>query len=149
MSTEINTEIVIFDIDGTLADISQRRYHLEKYPQDWDAFFQDMKQDKAIVPMVRLCNTLYQAGFKIVLCTGRPAKYQSETIAWLANYGVKYHKLFLRADGDRRSDAVIKREMLAKLDRAAIAFVVEDRSRTVDMWRSEGLICLQCAPGDF
>jgi len=27
--------------------------------------------------------------------------------------------------------------------------VVEDRASVVSMWRSEGLICLQCAPGEF
>ena len=42
-----------------------------------------------------------------------------------------------------------KREMLAGLDRSRILFVVEDRSRVVEMWRSEGLACLQCAPGEF
>jgi len=27
--------------------------------------------------------------------------------------------------------------------------VVEDRTRVVQMWREEGLVCLQCAPGEF
>ena len=30
-----------------------------------------------------------------------------------------------------------------------VLFVVEDRSRVVEMWRAEGLVCLQCAPGEF
>jgi len=28
-------EIVIFDIDGTLADLSKRRHHIEKRPKNW------------------------------------------------------------------------------------------------------------------
>lgn len=55
----------------------------------------------------------------------------------------------LRTDGDRRSDVIVKREMLRQFDRRKIAFVIEDRSRIVAMWRAEGLICLQCAPGEF
>ena len=55
----------------------------------------------------------------------------------------------LRPDGDRRTDVIVKREMLAGLDRSKILFVVEDRSGVVEMWRSEGLVCLQCAPGEF
>jgi hypothetical protein len=43
---------------------------------------------------------------------------------------------------------VAKREMLGDID-SRILFVVEDRSRVVKMWRSEGLVCLQCAPGEF
>jgi hypothetical protein len=52
-------EIVIFDIDGTLADVSERIHHLKKTPKDWPAFFQGMTQDKAIRSMVRLCKILY------------------------------------------------------------------------------------------
>ena len=43
----------------------------------------------------------------------------------------------------------IKREMLIGIDKSKILFMVEDRSRVVEMWRSEGLVCLQCAPGEF
>ena len=48
-------EVVIFDIDGTLADVSERVHHLEKRPKDWDSFFKGMAQDKAVRSMVRLC----------------------------------------------------------------------------------------------
>lgn len=142
-------EIVIFDIDGTLADISHRRHHVEKKPKDWDAFLRGMSQDKAIHAIVRLCNILYASGIKILLCSGRSEEHRSETIQWLAENGVNYHELILRRDGDRRSDVVVKREMLTGLDRSKILFVVEDRSGVVEMWRSEGLVCLQCAPGEF
>ena len=142
-------EIVIFDIDGTLADVSERLPYVQQKPKNWNAFFQGMAQDKAIHSMVRLCNILYAAGIKIVLCSGRSEEHRTETIRWLADKGVNYHELMLRRDGDRRSDVIVKREMLANLDRRKILFVVEDRSRVVQMWRSEGLVCLQCAPGEF
>jgi hypothetical protein len=142
-------EIVIFDIDGTLADVSERLPHIKKKPKDWDAFFRGIPQDKAIRSMVRLCNILYAYGLKILLCTGRREKDREETVKWLAQQGVNYHELILRPDGDRRSDVIVKREMLAGIDRSKILFVVEDRSGVVEMWRSEGLVCLQCAPGEF
>ena len=142
-------EIVIFDIDGTLADLSHRRHHVEKKPKNWDAFFRGMSQDKAIHSVVRLCNILYASGCKILLCSGRSEEHRVETVQWLAENGVNYHELILRRDGDRRSDVIVKREMLAGLDRSKILFVVEDRSGVVEMWRSEGLVCLQCAPGEF
>ena len=142
-------EIVIFDIDGTLADVSERLHHIKKKPKDWDAFFRGIPQDKAIRSMVRLCNILYASGIKILLCTGRREQDRAETVKWLEQQGVNYHELILRPDGDRRSDVIVKREMLAGLDRSKILFVVEDRSGVVEMWRSEGLVCLQCAPGEF
>ena len=142
-------EIVIFDIDGTLADISHRRHHIEKKSKDWDAFFRGIPQDKAIKSIVRLCNILYESGVRILLCTGRREQDRMETVKWLAQNGIQYHELILRRDDDRRSDVIVKREMLAGLDRSKILFVVEDRSGVVEMWRSEGLVCLQCAPGEF
>lgn len=142
-------EIVIFDIDGTLADVSERIHHVRKKPKNWNAFFQGMAQDKAIHAMVRLCNILYETGIQIILCSGRSEEHRPQTIEWLAQQGVNYHELILRKDGDRRSDTIVKREMLAGIDKSKILFVVEDRSRVVEMWRSEGLVCLQCAPGEF
>lgn len=142
-------EIVIFDIDGTLADVSERIHHVRKKPKNWNAFFQGMAQDKAIHSMVRLCNILYASGIQVILCSGRSAEHRPQTIDWLAQQGVNYHDLILRKDNDRRPDSVVKREMLANIDKSKILFVVEDRSRVVEMWRSEGLVCLQCAPGEF
>ena len=142
-------EIVIFDIDGTLADVSERIHHVRKKPKNWNAFFKGMAQDKAIQSMVRLCNILYASGLQIILCSGRSEEHRDQTVAWLAQHGVNYHDLLLRKDNDRRSDTEVKREILATLDKTKILFVVEDRSRVVEMWRSEGLVCLQCAPGEF
>jgi hypothetical protein len=141
--------IVIFDIDGTLADISARRHHVERHPKNWDAFFEGMREDKVIRPIAHLCNTLFDAGFHISLCSGRPEQYRGDTEAWLKQHGINYHDMQLRPAGDRRSDVVVKREMLARFDKSKIAFVVEDRGRIVAMWRAEGLVCLQCAPGEF
>lgn len=142
-------EIVIFDIDGTLADVSERIHYLKNKPKNWDAFFEGMAQDKAIRSMVRLCNLLYSSGIQIILCSGRNEGYHAETVTWLAQQGVHYHDLLLRKEKDRRSDGVVKRELLATIDKSKVLFVVEDRSRVVEMWRSEGLVCLQCAPGEF
>ena len=142
-------EIVIFDIDGTLADVSERIHHVRKKPKNWPAFFEGMAQDKAIHSMVRLCNILYASGIQIVLCSGRNEEHRAQTVEWLAGQGVNYHDLVLRRSNDRRSDTEVKRELLATLDKSKILFVVEDRSRVVEMWRSEGLVCLQCAPGEF
>lgn len=142
-------EIVIFDIDGTLADISERIHHIKRKPKNWNAFNEGMAQDKAIHSMVRLCNILYVSGIHIILCSGRNERNRPETVEWLNRQGVYYHELLLREDDDYRSDAVVKREILQNLDKSKILFVVEDRSRVVEMWRSEGLVCLQCAPGEF
>ena len=142
-------EVVVFDIDGTLADVSERVHHVRGKPKNWNAFFAGMAQDKAIRSIVRLCNVLHDAGIRIVLCSGRPERYRTQTVAWLEREGVRYAELRLRRDGDRRSDTIAKRDMVADLDSERVLFIVEDRSSVVAMWRAEGFVCLQCAPGEF
>lgn len=136
-----------FDIDGTPADISERIHHIKRKPKDWNAFNAGIAQDKAIRSMVRLCNLLYESRLHIVLGSGRNERNRPETVEWRNRQGVKYHALLLKSNEDYRSDAVVKRELVQGLDKSKILFVVEDRSRVLEMWRSGGLVCLQYAPG--
>lgn len=143
-------KLVIFDIDGTLADLEHRR----KYLPDWGKFFQDMDKDEPILPIVHLAREMHGLGHVIVLCSGRPSEHKHTTIEWLADAFVPWHFLFMRKEGDYRSDVIVKREILNEQIRSVwsdsdIKFVVDDRQGVVDMWREEGLTCLQCAPGDF
>lgn len=146
---DMTDEIAIFDIDGTLADISHRQHHLLRKRKNWPAFFEAMRHDKAVRSIVRLCNCLFDSGVTIVLCSGRNESHRETTVDWLQREGVRYHELRLRRDGDMRSDVIAKREMLAGIEKDKVLFVVEDRSRVVEMWRQQGLVCLQCAPGEF
>jgi hypothetical protein len=57
----------------------------------------------------------------------------------------------MRAEKDYRADDIIKGELLDRIisDGWRPWLVVDDRDRVVKMWRDRGLLCLQCAPGDF
>lgn len=60
--------------------------------------------------------------------------------------------LTMRAEGDHRSDDIVKKEMfynLSEKEQEQIGIVFDDRDRVVKMWRSLGLTCFQVAPGDF
>ncbi|WP_436197642.1 phosphatase domain-containing protein [Piscirickettsia salmonis] len=49
------------------------------------------------------------------------------------------------------SDNIIKEEILDRLlsNNKHILFVIDDRRQVVDMWRRRGIVCLQCAEGNF
>ena len=53
----------------------------------------------------------------------------------------------MRAAGDYRADDIVKRELLATIraDGFEPVIAIDNRQRVVDMWREEGLICLQAA----
>ena len=155
----MNKKIVIFDIDGTLADNSHRQHFLEGEKKDWKSFFDAMVFDKPVKPIVDLYQSLVDLDkHKIVIFTGRPVNYQHQTVTWLYDHVIGYEtwpRLLMRKHGDYRSDSIIKKELLYEfldshnLTKNDIAFVIDDRQQVVEMWRSEGIACLQCAEGDF
>jgi len=144
--------LFIFDIDGTLADCEHRRHHLDEKPQNWGLFYAGIKDDKAIKPTVELWYALEKASHTLICCTGRPSKTEPATREWLRFNGITPDNIFFRAEGDFRLDDIVKEEMLVEVierygEVPIMAF--EDRKRCVDMWRKNGVLCAQVAPGDF
>lgn len=76
---------------------------------------------------------------------------EAQTRSWLDHHEVMFDKLLMRKDKDYRQDCIIKKEMLDKLREEGYNPVVafDDRQQVVDMWRENGLICCQVAPGNF
>ena len=145
-------QTVLFDIDGTLADISHRRHYVLGNQKDWGAFFKHMGDDKPNTPIVDLYNALKASGrYDLIIVSARPGDSRAITEQWLVWNGIEFDRLIMRPAGDFRPDTDIKKEILEGLreEGREIAFVVDDRDCVVDMWRENGITCLQCAPGDF
>ena len=140
------TKTVIFDIDGTLADLTHRLHHIQNGSHNWDAFFAECVNDAVIEPIRDLAVALHRQGFLLLLVSGRSDKVFQETQLWLERHGVPFTELHMRVDGDYRQDFIIKSEILnGILSRGhEIAFVIDDRPSVVAMWRERGLTCLQC-----
>ena len=143
---------VLFDIDGTLADIGHRRSHLDGERPDWKSFNKATGDDTPNEPVVSLYRTLWNSGeFELILVTGRNERFRDVTEQWLAWNEIPFGKLLMRANRDSRADHIIKEEILHDLLASGrqIAFTVDDRQQVVDMWRRNGITCLQCDVGDF
>lgn len=87
----------------------------------------------------------------IIFMTGRDAKYREITEAWLKKYDFVNPILLMRPANDTRKDYIVKEELYQGFVERNynIAFVLDDRQQVVDMWRRNGLVCLQVAEGDF
>ena len=143
---------ILFDIDGTLALIDHRRPLLEGDRPNWKSFNKLMEEDTPNPPVVELYRTLWDSQkFHIVLVSGRSEEYRNVTESWLTWNSIPFNRLLMRPKGDFRSDVEIKQEILDQLqsEGSKISFVVDDRNSVVDMWRRNGITCLQCARGDF
>jgi hypothetical protein len=132
--------MVLVDMDGTLADSRHREHYVQGKRKNWPAFFAAMDADQpnaAIADWVRELAGSYD----IVIVTGRPQEYLSNTIAWLNQYKLPFSQIMMRRAGDRRPDYVVKEEMLHAVDPKQIAFVIDDRPSVCDMWERSGLRC--------
>lgn len=145
------TPAVIFDVDGTLADCDHRRHLVTGKKKDFDAFYDAMVDDPVKEDIRGLCNMYHANGWRIVICTGRPESYRERTEKWLNSKGVFHHELRMRPD-DRRfdSDVNVKKDMLDDILKSrSVHLAVDDRNQVVDMWRENGITCLQVADGNF
>lgn len=143
---------VIFDIDGTLADIRHRRRYLDGDHPDWTRFNAAMGDDTPNAPVVALYQTLWKTGeYHMVMASGRNEKHRRITEQWLIWNEIPFGRILMRADNDTRADHIIKQEILEVLLREGrqIEFAVDDRQQVVGMWRRNGITCLQCDVGDF
>jgi len=142
----MNDKTVIFDLDGTLADIDHRLHFVQNGNKNWDAFYAACSEDGPKHPIIELARMCDDAGHRIIISSGRSENVRSETEKWLEENGVVYAELYMRPNACFVPDQALKK---AWLDQGLfglledILFVVEDRDRMVQMWRQQGLTCLQ------
>lgn len=149
---------VIFDLDGTLADIRERRTLAtrEGGKIDWPKFFDpnNISLDKPNVAVIESFKALKNAGYRMVIFSGRSDATREETEKWLQSYGIEYDLLQMRpgsGEGMFTPDDKLKQDWLNQEfpDKSQILCVYDDRDKVVSMWRANGIPCFQVAPGDF
>tara|TARA_R110001599_G_scaffold95266_1_gene247130 strand:- start:162 stop:596 length:435 start_codon:yes stop_codon:yes gene_type:complete len=140
--------IVIADLDGTISDYSHR---IKLYKErDYDSFNKAGKDDKPIENICNILRALDREETEIVIMTARSDDNRSATQEWIRLNEIPCDRLIMRPKGDQSTDAECKRKLFEeKINYSNVWFVLEDRKSVVDMWRGEGLTCLQVAPGDF
>lgn len=132
----------VFDIDGTIASCEHRRQWVKTKPQNWGAFNALMHKDGPINQTIELLRLVYSnANYNVVLLTGREGsiKNRTQTEQWLIDNRVPYNALFMREDRDYRCDAIVKLELMKKVEQTyEVIGIFDDRKKVVDMWRENG-----------
>lgn len=154
MVTIPSPNVVIFDLDGTLADVEHRRHWLDPaqhagMAQDerWRRFFADCVHDTPRERVVAAAKALFEAGLQVVILSARSDEVKRETLAWLHKHGIPFDELRMRKAGDRTPDETLKSQWLADFDPADILCVFDDRPVVIRMWRAAGLLVADCGDG--
>ena len=151
-------DLVIFDLDGTLANIDARRKLSIKDngKMDWDKFFDPANIDLDLPndPVIQMAQLLKDSGKTIIIFSGRSKATKDATRNWLNRNNVPFDILKMRPTGHPWAfmpDDKLKQTWLDDLipDRNRIMCIFDDRDKVVKMWRDNGLTCFQVADGDF
>lgn len=149
----MSKNIIVVDIDGTIAKVRDRLKYLQQEKKDWDAFYEHCDEDEPIDEMCQLVADLFVLGRDIVFCTGRRESVREKTRNWLTQNVISTYddELLMRKNGDWRHDTEVKPELLQKagITPDDVYFILEDRDSMVAKWRELGYRCLQVANGEF
>lgn len=132
--------MIIFDLDGTLADCEHRRHFVDprKHPDfyidgkfamnpngkpcdkygnpfkpDWKSFYDVYDKDFPIMPAISVYMDLrYSRGTHIEIWSGRCESVREKTDNWLNHHDIYYEKLKMRPIGDNTPDDQLKERWL-------------------------------------
>lgn len=131
---------VICDVDGTLAIRGDRG------PHDLSLVIEDTPR-KYMPEVLEALNEMLFINY----VSGRQEFCRAQTELWLRVNGFPAgNALLMRKNGDNRKDAIVKAEMLERIQQAyEVIVVLDDRDNCIKMWREKGLLAFQVDYGSF
>jgi FMN phosphatase YigB (HAD superfamily) len=130
--------IVVFDIDGVVADVRHRVHFVEQRPQDWGRFFAGAADDPVSEVGADWARKA-AAEHDLVWLTGRPEWLRPVTARWLDQHELPAGPLLMRGDRDYRPARAFKLAELRKLAaRDEIVVFVDDDPMVIEAAAAAG-----------
>lgn len=134
---DISKEIIVCDIDGTIANIDHRLHWVQGETKDWKSFFAEMDKDTVREDVKAMLKEYEHAGHDILFVSARPEDYREQTEKWLMD-NLGYNFVLMRGKGDKRPDTMVKADIYRKyLQHYPIKAVIDDRPSVIRMWQEE------------
>lgn len=122
---------VIVDVDGTVADMTGVRG-----PFDWNKV--DLDNPREII--CNMVKGLTKSGISLIFFSGRDGVAYEKTFKWISENVYPVYELYMRAEGDRRKDFVIKEELFWPLtEKYNIVGAIDDRPQVLRLWEELGI----------
>lgn len=138
---------VIFDMDGTLADISYLRHYLTKFDKSkrrvikhFNNFHSESVNAPAHNHVVNAAQVAHMLGHAVLVVTARKHMWRHQTAWWLAMHNVPSDMLMMRGDEDNRKDYEVKKDMLDTLRKAYdIIHAWDDNPSIIKLWKESNI----------
>lgn len=135
--------IVVFDLDGTLANNAHRDHLLPaegRLAEHWDAHAKACGMDQPILDTIDVMGQLEDRNCVVIL-TGRSEVARPETEAWLIKHDVRHDGLIMRQVDDHRKATEFKEEALRAMGLKNILCCFDDDPELVAHIRAMGVTC--------
>jgi predicted kinase len=142
---------IIVDLDGTLCNIAHRRHHVLENPKNWKAFFDGICDDTpnlAVLDIIQMYDN--DPSTLILLVSGRPEDYRTQTEAWLEEHNVPYEWLLMRPFNNKEDDTIVKAHIYDTYIKPYfnVLFCIDDRRKIGRVWHQKGLNVLMYGDPD-
>ena len=130
----------IYDMDGTLANISHYRHFVRGKFRNFDMFHRSSLFSPPNEEVLEMAFDSDKAGLTNIIVTARSEPYRSVTELWLDKHNVPFENLYMRAAGDSRQDAIVKAEILEEIQKDYIVVSAADDNENVKIvWKNAGI----------
>lgn len=145
-------QIIVVDLDGTLADCSHRE-HLAQAGQ-WEEFHDKLMEDLLHRDTFEFIMAMQEL-FYIWIVTARPERYRGRTTAWLQAHQIFPEQIIMRPNDNFQKSEELKIHLLEcelgskeqVLDNVLLC--LDDREKCVEALRNYGLKCWQVRNGAY
>jgi len=130
---------VIFDMDGTLANVSSIRHHLipVNHRKDFEAFHNESVNVPSNPHVVNHAQLAHVLGNAVIIVTARRQRWARHTAMWLALNNIPSDAMFMRGDNDNRPDYEVKKDILDAIEHTwNVIHAVDDNPSVIALWNS-------------
>ena len=143
---QIMSKAIIFDVDGTLANVDPYIHYIRNvhnssnFKKDFDKFHSESINAEPNQEVVEMLNKAFFDQYHVLVVTSRNESWRGVTSYWLAKNDIGHHALYMRKDNDFRPDYEVKKDILLNIKKHwDIVHAVDDNPSVLKLWHEYGI----------
>lgn len=133
---------VIFDVDGTLCDVSSIRHLImsKSKHRNFDHFHRASVFCPAHEHVLAALHQALADGHHALVVTARKDTWLDLTVNWLGHVGATFTEIHARRHDDDRPDRIVKQEILHLIQQTYdVVHAWDDNPAVIQLWLDEGI----------